>query len=539
MKVALSQINSTIGDFEKIVRKVVSQIEKAKSCGADLVAFPELTTTGYPPRDLLESPGFVDKNLQALASIAREARGIQVVVGYVERNSRPGGKPFFNAAALCRDGKVAQQYFKNLLPTYDVFDEGRHFEPGKEVGLWGLPQPLGISICEDAWNDKLFWEKRLYARDPIEEQVSAGAEWLLNISSSPFSIGKERIRREMLAALALRHGRPLAYVNLVGGNDELVFDGQSLVVNARGEILAEGKRFEEDLVVADLDHAPAFLQKEPSEIELVFEALVIGIRDYVKKCGFKKVALGLSGGIDSSLTAVLAARAIGPRNVLGVLMPSPYSSRGSLQDAMQLAKNLKISYRILPISSIYQAYRKLFRRGAKRPDLADENNQARIRGNLLMSLSNREKFLILSTGNKSELAVGYCTLYGDMSGGLAAISDLPKRMVYDLARWVNFRKRMIPEPIFKKPPSAELRPNQTDQDTLPPYEILDPILRAYIEEGRSEAEIVGLGFSRRTVRWVLNRVDQNEYKRRQAAPGIRVTSKAFGMGRRFPIARKV
>jgi len=539
VKIALGQINTKIGDFEGIVRKVRSFIHKAKKGGAELALFPEMTTTGYPPRDLVEIPSFVEGSLKAAELIAREADGIAVIFGMIARNERPGGKPLRNAAAFCRDRKIEAIYAKNLLPTYDVFDEGRYFEPGQEAGLWGWEKRIGISICEDCWNDKLFWEKRLYPRDPIEEQVQKGAELLINISASPFSVGKERVRREMLSALALRHGLPLLYVNQVGGNDELVFDGQSLMINSRGEILAEGKAFQEDLIIADLsDRSGLSDLSDLSDLESIYHALIIGIRDYLKKCGFKRLALGLSGGIDSSLTAVLAAAAAGPKNVTGLILPSPYTSRESLEDARQVARNIGIAARVIPITPLYRTYRQVWgRRGS--PDLADENIQARIRGNLLMTLSNRSGYLVLSTGNKSELSVGYCTLYGDMSGGLSVLSDLPKTMVYELSRWINRKRGVIPERIFTKAPTAELKPNQTDQDTLPPYEILDPILKAYIEEQRSADEIVALGFSRKTVQWVIRRVDQNEYKRRQAAPGIRVTSKAFGIGRRFPIARKV
>lgn len=545
MKVALAQVNTKIGDFEGNVRKVLLSISRAKSLGADLVAFPEMTTTGYPPRDLVEQPSFIEKNLRALEAIASEARGIAAVVGAIERNPQPGGKPLYNAAVFLREGVVRHRYFKNLLPTYDVFDEGRYFQPGTETGLWTIASSLpamkvGISICEDAWNDKTFWEKRLYPHDPVEGQVSLGADLLLNISASPFSLGKEKVRREMLSALAARHRRPVLYVNLVGGNDELVFDGRSLAVSREGKVAAEGKAFEEDLLIVEPDRLTVSQQEKLDERELLFKALVMGIRDYVRKCGFKKLILGLSGGIDSALTAVLAARAVGPSHVMGLLMPSPYSSRESVEDAAKLARNLGIGFKKIPIGPIYASYRRSFgKKAVQPPDLADENLQARIRGNILMAFSNREGYLVLSTGNKSELAVGYCTLYGDMSGGLAVLSDLPKVMVYELARWLNRGRKPIPERIFTKPPSAELRPHQKDQDTLPPYEILDPILKAYIEEHRSEEEIVALGFPKKTVRWVLRQVGRNEYKRRQSAPGIRVTSKAFGIGRRFPIARKI
>jgi NAD+ synthase (glutamine-hydrolysing) len=538
VKLALGQIDTTVADFEGTIRKIGEFVQRAKAQKADLIAFPEMTTTGYPPRDLVEVPGFVEKNLKALEEIARLASGIQIAVGYVERNSTPGGKPLFNAAALCRDGKVAARYFKNLLPTYDVFDEGRYFEPGRETGLWG---ELGISICEDCWNDKLFWEKRLYPRDPIEEQVGKGAKFLLNISASPFTLGKPQLRRDMLQALAIKHGVPIFYVNLVGGNDELVFDGRSLSVNSRGEIVAEAKAYEEELLVVDTnDLNPLAKVPEIRDIEAVYRTLVLGVRDYVRKCGFQKVVLGLSGGIDSSLTAVLAVAALGPENVIGVAMPSPYSSEGSLTDARALAKNLGIRIEEHPIAGVYNAYRGLFgRKPEDTPDLADENVQARIRGNILMALSNRSRYLVLSTGNKSEIAVGYCTLYGDMSGGLAVIADIPKTMVYEVARYAQSLRSVIPEVVFTKPPSAELKPNQMDMDSLPPYDILDGILKAAIEDNKSEEEIVALGFDGATVAKVVRWIKVNEYKRRQAAPGIKVTSKAFGIGRRYPIARKI
>ena len=543
MKIALAQINTTIADFEGTVRKVADYVARAKGAGAGLIAFPELTITGYTPRDLVEVSGFVTKNLKALEEIAKLAKGIEIIAGFVDRNPKTGGKSLFNSAALCREGKVVGRYNKNLLPSYDVFDEGRYFEPGAKTGLWTvLGKKCGISICEDSWNDKLFWEKRLYPRDPIEEQVNVGAKFLLNIAASPFSIGKPQLRRDMLAALALKHGVPVFYVNLVGGNDELVFDGRSLVVSDRGEIVAEAKGYEEDILIVDLDRLNEKRTAAPlpaiDDTESVFQTLVLGVRDYVQKCGFKKVVLGLSGGIDSTLTAIIACEALGVENVLGVMMPSPYSSEGSGRDARLLAKNLGMCVEEYPIAPVYAAYRELFHRAGD-PDLADENVQARIRGNILMALSNRHGYLVLSTGNKSELAVGYCTLYGDMSGGMSVISDVPKMMVYDLCRWIQKKRPVIPEAVFTKPPSAELKPNQTDQDSLPPYEILDAILKAYVEEHRSEEEIAGLGFDAKVVADVVRRIKQNEYKRRQAAPGIKITSKAFGIGRRYPIARKI
>ena len=544
MKIALAQINTKIADFEGIVRKVASFAERARKKGADLIAFPELTTTGYPPRDLVERADFVENNLKALEQIARLSQGIGIVVGFVGRTGRSqsGVKPLLNAAALCQGGKIVARYAKNLLPTYDVFDETRYFEPGTETGVWEIfGKKVGLSICEDCWNDKFFWEKPLYHRDPIEEQVSQGADFLINLSASPFTAAKDRLRREMLQATARRHQKLVFLVNLVGGNDELVFDGRSLAINQSGEIVAEGKAFAEDLVVVDLDEMKKGSLEPIDDIESVYEALVLGVRDYVRKCGFKKVVLGLSGGIDSTLVAVIAADALGPANVLGVGMPSPFSSKGSLQDARTLARNLGIRFRSYSIGPLYTGYRDLLGGRKKVPDLADENIQARIRGNILMALSNRYGPLVLSTGNKSELAVGYCTLYGDMSGGLSVISDLPKTMVYEVARWIQQKKRkpLIPEAVFTKPPSAELRPNQTDQDSLPLYEILDPILKATIEDHRSEEEIVENGFDAKVVSDVIRRGKQNEYKRRQAAPGIKITSKAFGIGRRYPIAREI
>ncbi len=544
MKIALAQINSTIGDFDGIFEKVASFVEKAKKQKVDLIVFPELTTTGYPPRDLLEMPDFVDHNLKLLDKIATLSQNISIIVGYVDRNTHGQGKSLLNTAALCSEGCVVGRYAKNLLPTYDVFDEARYFEPGTTAGLWEFQgKRVGISICEDAWNDRLFWQKRLYERDPIEEQVQKGAHVLLNISSSPFALGKNQFRTAMLSTQALKHKLPLLYVNLVGGNDELVFDGRSLVFNDRGELVSHGKAYEEDLVIVDLSalsrgtHSKK-VSDDIEDIESIYRTLVLGVHDYVKKCGFQKVVLGLSGGIDSSLTAAIAVEAVGAENVLGVSMPSPYSSEGSVSDAKELAKNLGIRLESYPIHPVYEVYRHLFQRGEKTlPDLADENIQARIRGNILMTLSNRYGYLVLSTGNKSELAVGYCTLYGDMCGGLAVISDLPKTIVYEVAHWIQKTKPVIPKNVFTKPPSAELRPNQTDQDTLPPYDILDAILKAAIEEYKSEDEIVRMGLDQKTVQRVLKLVNSNEYKRRQSAPGIKLTSKAFGMGRRFPIAK--
>lgn len=545
MKIALAQIDITIGDFEGTLKKAAEFVARAKKAGASLIAFPELTTAGYPPRDLVEVPSFVENNLRALKEIAKSARGIAVVVGYVEKNPKKG-KPLYNAAALCENGKVRSRYFKQLLPTYDVFDEGRYFEPGVDAGIWSFQKTkIGISICEDIWSGELS-EKKLYVKDPIAAQVKKGAKFLLNISSSPYSLGKEKQRLKMLGALARKYRRPVAYVNLVGGNDELVFDGRSVVFDGAGHLIAQGKAYEEDLVIVDLGvdlkAGKKIAAAEMEPLESVYWALVLGLKDYAAKCGFQKAVLGLSGGIDSALTAAIAVEALGAKNVIGVCMPSLYSSEGSLKDSRELGRSLEIKVEEYSISQVYDLYRQFWGSApGDAPDLSDENLQARIRGTLLMSLSNRHGWLVLSTGNKSELAVGYCTLYGDMNGGMAVISDLPKTMVYDLCRWLNRKKgkRLISEAILMKAPSAELRPNQTDQDSLPPYEILDPILKMIVEDHKSEKEIVKKGFDPETVKRIISLVHKNEYKRRQAAVGIKVTSKAFGIGRRFPVARKI
>ncbi|MBI1908826.1 MAG: NAD+ synthase [Deltaproteobacteria bacterium] len=540
MKLALAQINTTIADFEGNARKILEFAERAARQGVDLVAFPELTLTGYPPRDLVELPGFLKRCRETLEKIAKEAApSIGLIIGYAAENKKSGGKRAFNAAALIANKKIQQTYHKSLLPTYDVFDEGRTFEAGEGGTVVVFKgKKIGISICEDIWNDKLFWSERLYKRDPIEEQVSGGAELLINISASPYAMGKERLRHEMLQAMALKHGVPIAYVNLVGANDELVFDGMSLGLDSGGKVVAVGKPFEEDLVIWDLEKKgeEKKIPYEGDELATAAQALVVGVRDYVAKCGFKEVVLGLSGGIDSSLVAVIATEALGPKNVHGVFMPSEFSSRDSAEDAEGLAKNLGVSFETIPITSVFEGYKKSL---PEAKGVALENIQARIRGHILMALSNQRGSLVLSTGNKSELAVGYCTLYGDMSGGLSVIADLPKGLVYEMARHFNGKRKIIPERVFTKAPTAELRPNQKDQDTLPPYEILDRVLKAFIEDGKSKEEIIALGLEEKVVTGLLRRINANEYKRRQAAPGLKITTKAFGMGRRFPIARKI
>lgn len=545
MKIALAQINTTVGDFAGNAARIVDFARRAHDGGADMVVFPELALCGYPPRDLVERPDFVARCETELARLAQALPSIPALVGSVRRSGAKQGKPVSDIAALLRDGRVEVDYAKTLLPFYDVFDESRYFEPGGGPAVFPLSgHRFGLTVCEDIWNDKRFWKKSLYPRDPVEETARAGATALLNIAASPYSAGKIRLREEMLRAIAVKRGIPVIYVNLVGGNDSLVFDGASCVLDPRGQVLARAAVFEEDLVFAEIDAPPGDGRQieadYPPEPEQILSALALGTRDYVRKCGFKSAIAGLSGGIDSSLVASIAARALGAENVYGVSMPGPFSSPGSLSDAEALARNLGIHYRVIPVTPIYESFLAALAPAFEdRPcDAAEENIQARVRGNILMALSNKFGALVLSTGNKSELAAGYCTLYGDMAGGLAVIGDVPKTMVYELARLVNRRGGgPIPEACFLKPPSAELRPNQTDQDTLPPYETLDAILRAYIEENRSPAEIeAALNGKPDVIRRTLRLVNGAEYKRQQAAPTLKVTGKAFGAGRRFPIA---
>jgi NAD+ synthetase len=543
MKIALAQINSTVGDFAGNIDRIVKFARSAQERGADLVVFPELALCGYPPRDLVERPGFIRKSEAELERLAGLLPPIATLVGYVRRSNAAQGKAAADAAALIKDGRVVLDYTKILLPFYDVFDESRYFEPGQAIGLQAFNGfKLGITICEDVWNDKHFWKKQLYTRDPVEESVRAGANLLLNIASSPYSTEKFQLRHDMLKTIADTRHIPVVYVNQVGGNDQLVFDGSSMAFDANGEIRARARSFEEDLVIFDTSDQHIEIHPAPaSETEAVYQALKLGVHDYVLKCGFQKVIVGLSGGIDSSLVATLAADALGPENVTGVGMPGPYSSAGSVRDAEALARNLRIDFRIIPVTPIFEAYLTALDPAfeGKPRDVTEENIQARVRGNILMALSNKFGSLVLSTGNKSELAVGYCTLYGDMAGGLAAIADVPKIMVYDLARYVNRAGERIPLACLEKPPSAELRPNQTDQDSLPPYEVLDAILRDYIEEALSSQEIAEkhrLDLS--LVKEAIRKVNGAEYKRQQAPPTLKVTAKAFGMGRRYPIVQK-
>ncbi len=542
MKIALAQINPTVGDFAGNVGRILEFSRRARQSGAELVVFSELCLCGYLPHDLIERPDFVERNREELERLARQIP-LPAVVGYVGYARSKTGKRAANCAALLAEGRVVFEQQKMLLPTYDVFDESRYFQPAERQTVFPFGGcRLGLTICEDIWNDKSFWANRLYERDPVAELIGQGAELLLNLSSSPFTIDKRAVRHDMLRAIARNYRVPVVYVNQVGGNDSLVFDGSSVALLPDGRVAAQAKAFEEDLVLFDTKIGAGDVRPQPSgELEAVYSALVVGTRDYVNKCGFSKVVIGLSGGIDSSLVAAIAVDALGPENVLGVAMPGPYSSEGSLRDARELARNLGIRLEQIAIGEIFQTYRAALEpvfRGLPE-DVTEENIQARIRGNLLMAFSNKFGSLVLSTGNKSELAVGYCTLYGDMAGGLAVISDIPKVMVYELARLANAQRPVIPAPVFTKPPSAELRSNQTDQDTLPPYEVLDRILKAYVEDLKSAEEIAAhLDLPPELVRDIAVRVDRNEYKRKQAAPGLKVTSKAFSVGRRFPIAQK-
>ncbi len=544
MRVALAQVNPVVGDVSGNLQKLVDLLARVPS-EADLVVFPELYLVGYPPRDLLERPAIlegVQRALDRIQEVSSSFPHLGILVGAPRPTGQPRGKGLYNSALLIHRGEIIGCRDKSLLPTYDVFDETRYFDPSPEVHPVSFKgQRLGITICEDAWCQEEGWCRRLYAYDPVNILAGQGVEVLLNLSASPFQVGKEEIRCRLMGQHARKYGRPFIYVNQVGGNDELIFDGRSLAFDHRGEPLAVLPAFEEALVTVDLSRAGIpglFVPQEP--VASVCEALVLGLVDYLRKCGFRQAVVGLSGGVDSAVVAALAVRGLGSANVLGVAMPSPYSSPASLADARQLAANLGIEFRVVPITPIYQAYKASL--GEHFPvepiDVTLENIQARIRGNILMAFSNRFGHLVLSTGNKSELAVGYCTLYGDMSGGLAVLADVPKTMVYELARYLNRERPLIPESILTKAPSAELKPDQKDQDTLPPYEILDQIIHHYLVEFRSAREIIDLGFAAETVRWVIKSIDHNEYKRRQAAPGLRVTSKAFGMGRRIPIAAR-
>ena len=543
MKIALGQINPTVGDFVGNADKMIDFARRAQAAGAGLILFPELSVCGYPPRDLVERPSFVAKNRETAERIAAETQGIAVICGLVTPAHADTGKSVMNSAALLQDGKLAFLQSKMLLPTYDVFDEMRNFAPARQQDLFDFcGNRMALTICEDAWNDKHFWRKRLYRQDPVEELVRAGGNFVLNISASPFWLGKRELRRDMLATIAREDKVPVVMVNQVGGNDSVLFDGSSIVLNREGQVIAQGKSFEEDLILFDSATLTGEMHEQlAGEEASAYAALVLGTRDYVRKCGFKQVIIGLSGGIDSALTAAIAVDALGPENVIGVGMPGPYSSQGSIDDARALAQGLGIRFELLSINEICASYQKTLQPvfAGMKEDVTEENIQSRARGSLLMALSNKFGAIVLSTGNKSELAVGYCTLYGDMVGGLAVISDVPKTLVYRISRYVNTLRPIIPVATLEKPPSAELRPDQKDSDSLPPYEVLDAILEDYVEDLRSAEQIArDHGFEVDLVRRVIRMIDRAEYKRQQAAPGIKISAKAFGYGRRFPIAAK-
>jgi len=544
MKIALIQLNPVIGDFRRNSGAIRQGAEQAKAAGCALAIFPELAVSGYPPLDLLERPAFLADHDQALANLRESISGIGVICGAITRHSGPNGKTLHNSALLFKDGTVLAAAHKRLLPTYDVFDEARYFEPATEsqpIAYHGLR--LGLTVCEDIWNDPGLFPRPLYAADPVAELAASGLDCIINIAASPFHQGKRQLRQGIFANLCRRHNTPLLYVNQVGGQDSLVFDGGSLAMDQRGAIVAQARHFAEDMVVVDTDSWQGEMHEEPatpSAASEVCQALTLGTRDYVTKCGFKKSVIGLSGGIDSALTAAIAAKALGPENVLGIAMPSPYTAPESIADAEALAKNLGIAFTVIPISPLVETYQStlapLF--SGRPADVTEQNIQARIRGNLLMAIANKERRLVLSTGNKSEMAVGYCTLYGDMSGGLAMLADVPKMVVYELARFLNRNGEVIPLRTIERAPTAELRPDQRDDDDLPPYPVLDQILALYLEEHKPVAEIIALGFDPAVVQDVVRRVRLNEYKRKQAPMGLKVTAKAFGYGRRYPTAER-
>jgi NAD+ synthetase len=545
MKIAIAQINPVIGDFKHNFSRIKYYADKAKALSCDLVVFSELTVSGYPPRDLLEKDDFVDTNVKYLNDLVSSISGIGVICGFVDKNPDDEGNRLFNSAVLFETGKILHKVNKRLLPTYDIFDERRYFEPGTEAVSFPYKEHrIGLTICEDVWNDKDAIKKRVYHLNPVLLMIEAGADLIINISASPFHVGKREFRWNMLGSIAKKYDVPLVFANQVGGNDSVLFDGISAAFNREGKMTVRAKDFEEDLVVFDLKRSEPdeqnFHAVAGPDTESILKALIMGTKDYVTKCNFTKVVVGLSGGMDSALTTYVATMALGKENVSTVFMPSQYTSKDNYEDTKKLAKNLGIELVTIPIDGMFKEFLKYtspsFKKGE--PGIVEQNIQARIRGTILMAMSNKEGSILLSTGNKSELAVGYCTLYGDMNGGLAVISDVPKTVVYDLARFINAEKEYIPSRIITKVPSAELKPDQADQDDLPPYDILDSILKRYIEDFKSTDELVKMGFARDLVEDVISKVDRNEYKRHQAAPGLKVTSKAFGYGRRYPLAQR-
>lgn len=555
MKIAIAQLNPKIGDISNNAKQILAAAETAAKQNVRLLLTPELSLCGYPPKDLLLYPGFVKLMAQELNSIATSIpQGLALLVGTVEENHQAtakGQKPLFNSIALLEEGKVKQTYHKRLLPTYDVFEEARYFEPGYEASYFTIDGiDVGMTICEDLWNDQQFWGKRSYEVNPLEELAELKIDLVVNLSASPYSVGKQKLREAMLSKGAAFYEKPILYANQVGGNDDLIFDGNSVAIDDAGKIVRRAKNFETDLVLFELDElrSPSSLANdstarkdtlyETNQNEEIYRALVLGVRDYARKCGFKSALLGLSGGIDSALVAAIATAALGAENILAVLMPSPYSSDSSVDDAVELVKNLGINSQQLAIGKAMTAYDEILAPMFEGTEfgVAEENIQSRIRGNLLMAIANKFGHLLLSTGNKSELAVGYCTLYGDMNGGLAVIADVPKTRVFSICKWLNRHQEVIPNNIITKPPSAELKPGQQDSDSLPPYEILDEILDRIISQHQSESEIVAAGFDPDTVAKAIELITRAEFKRRQAPPGIKITDRAFGTGWRMPIA---
>ncbi len=543
LRVALAQVNPTVGAVTDNCAMLIEQVERAERAGADLIVFPELATLGYPPKDLLDLPRIVEGNLETVQRLRELSARIAILVGYVDTAGGQAGKRLTNSAALLADGEVVSRWDKALLPTYDVFDEARYFEPATQTHVVEFAgRRLGVTLCEDIWLDPVRSGRPLYHRSPAQEQIEQGADLLINLSASPFEMDKSAHRDALARELALGAGAPVVYCNQVGGNDELVFDGGSFVVDESGSVVARAARFQTDLLVCEIgaDAGPGILAPELDRDAMMLAALELGLADYVRKCGFSSVVMGLSGGIDSAVTCAIAARALGPERVTGLLMPSPYSSDHSVADALELARRLGVTAHTLPIEGPMAAFDHTLREvfAGQEPDVTEENIQARVRGTLLMAWSNKFGSLLLTTGNKSELAVGYCTLYGDMAGGLSLLSDVPKMSVYALARHMNRDGEVIPQNTIDKPPSAELRPDQLDSDSLPPYDILDALIAGYVEEGLDGEALVARGFDRESVERVIHLIHLNEYKRRQAAPGIKISARAFGFGRRFPIAHR-
>jgi NAD+ synthase (glutamine-hydrolysing) len=551
MKIALAQLNPTIGDLKNNAQQILIAAEQVATQGVTLLLTPELSLCGYPPRDLLLNAHFITEMEQTLHQLATQLPpDLSVLVGLATPNhdfAAMGGKPLFNSIALLTAGKVQNTFHKRLLPTYDVFDENRYFTSGTEANHFSIDGiKIGLTICEDLWNDEDFWGKRSYLVNPIAELAAHDIDLSINLSASPFSVGKQQLRRAMLKHTAIKYDRPVLYVNQVGANDDLIFDGCSLGFDRSGELVCQGASFDRDLIVIEYDRQikdlkPSKIQIQPTSTDAeVWQALVLGVRDYIHKCGFQKVILGLSGGIDSALVAAIAAEALGSDKVLGVLMPSPYSSEHSVTDAIAVAANLGINTETIPIGNLMQGFdlslESLF--AGTEFGLAEENIQSRIRGTLLMSMSNKFGYLLLSTGNKSEMAVGYCTLYGDMNGGLAVIADVPKMRVFSICNWLNREREIIPTNIINKPPSAELKPGQVDEDSLPPYEVLDAILEAIVCEHQSTEQLIDRGYDSQVVEKIIKLVKRAEFKRRQAPPGLKITDRAFGTGWRMPIASK-